>query len=282
MHNTSAGSFNKEKLIFLGSSAVVAAGLYLFLASGPIGLEAVPPIAYGQRLPGPLISPPLADRQAEDFYVVDGKVSKLVDKRTGLPVNRDRLSPFEPFKTPTQLAQTAIKTPVKNPVPPPPPAPVAPAEDVKKPSWNPKTAKAEVEFMGAMTMSDGETYGLLKPIDGSPVVRVKIDSIIEAGGEKYTVTAIEKQAIWVVDEDKNPYMLKDSMFEEVASADSGSDASKNPKDKSQDKSKDKPKNVAATDTPKPAVAPKTQAQPNTSKNGKQRRPPRTNLSSNGG
>jgi len=261
MRDIATGSFNKEKLIFLAGSAVVAVGLYLFITTGPIPLEATPPIAYGQAKPAPLVVPPPPERREEDWYVVDGKVSKLLDKRTNALVNRERISPFEPFKTAALAVGPKVAAP-KSVVPPPPVAVVAPPEEKEeKPTWDPKTAKAKVEFMGVMTMDDGETFGLLKPSEGegSPM-RVKKGSKIEVDGEKYTVTDIEPQAIWVTDDEDRPYMLKDMMFEQTADADS--DASK-----SATNSKD-PKAVAAAD-------PKALANPHAQKpqrNGQQRPP----------
>ncbi len=234
MHNTTTGSFNKEKMIFLISSVVVAAGVYLFLTSGPVPLEPGAPVSYQMARPEALVMSEIAAREDEDFYVVDGKVTKMTDKRTKQLVNRDRKSPFEPFST------FATRTPVKpvavaNNTPPPPPPPPAAPEKPKDPKkeFTGSTAEAEVEFMGVMTMASGETFGLLKPKDGSPTIRVKMGSEIEAGGTKYTVTALEKQAIWVTDGDQRPFILKDSTFdgsEETSSESSESKTSSKPKD----------------------------------------------------
>ena len=220
MHNSSAGRFTKEKLLFLCGSAVVAAALFLFAISGPAHLEPVPSIAYGQRMPAPLNSPALAEREAEDFYVVDGKISKQTDTRTGLPVNRERRSPFEPFASLMATSQ-GVKGVVKDPnTGPKAPIDFGKKDDDKKSAFEKVFKTAEVEFVGVMTTSDGESYGLLKPNDGSPIVRVKKDSILTAGGEKYIVTGLEKQAIRVVDGRNTPYLLKDSMFESVVNPDS--------------------------------------------------------------
>ena len=255
MQNVNAGSFNKEKLIFMISSAVVAGGLYLFLTSGPIPLVPGPPVSYTQGKPEPLKSSVIAAREPEDFYVVDGKISKLPDKRTGQLVNRDRKSPFMPFeqfanKTPVKVVNVAATTP-----PPPPPPPAAPEKpkDPKK-EFVGTTAEAEVEFMGVMTMANGETFGLLKPKDGSPTIRVKLGSEIEAGGTKYTVTALEKQAIWVTDGEQRPFVLKDSTF----------DGSSDESDSSSSSDKTKPvKTAQATKPSTPAPTPQKAATPAT-------------------
>ena len=254
MQNATTGTFNKEKLTFLVSSAVVSSGLYLFLTSGPIPLEPVPPMAYGQNKPAALNVKNMAERQQEDYYVVDGKISHIIDKRTNQLVNREREFPFEPYKT---FAVVANKPPnPKNPqnTPPPPPADMPPPkkpDDVKK--WDAETAEAEVEFMGVMTMADGETYGLLKPKDGSPVIRVKQGSEIEAGGQKYTVTEIEKQSILVADAENRPYLLQDTSFDPADSSSSDSKSS-NSKDAAKNTSKDTSKNSSNVANNKPMGA----------------------------
>ena len=258
MHSTTAGSFNKEKMIFMISSVVVAAGVYLFLTSGPVPLEPGAPVSYKDARPEPLVISEIAAREEEDFYVVDGKVSKIVDKRTKQLVNRDRKSPFEPYST--FAASKPVKPAVvaNNPPPPPPPPPVAPEKpkDPKK-EFTGSTAEAEVEFMGVMTMANGDTFGLLKPKDGSPTMRVKLGQEIEAGGTKYTVTALEKQAIWVTDGDERPFILKDSTFDgsEETSSDSGGDSKSSKKDPA-------PKTALNT-TPKDTSAPKDTANAHT-------------------
>jgi len=211
MRNAASGAFNGEKVTFLLSAAMTAWGLYVLVATGPIPLTPTQPIAYGQTKPTAALVSPIPERFPEDWYVVDGKVSGLSDPRTNQPVNRTRISPFEPFATPaiTGASKSASVTPLV--VSPPGPNPNSATDD--KQNWDAANAIAKVRYMGVMTMDNGETFGLLKQKGNGPVMRVKVGSKIEAGGESYTVTTIERQAILIADSHQRVYMLKDSLFE---------------------------------------------------------------------
>jgi hypothetical protein len=223
--------FNKEKLTFLVCSTIFAVAFYLFLASAPVTLQDEKPIG---AQPGPIAAAEREDTSQKD---VEYYVSRP---------NLTRKSPFQPK---SDFIKKEIKPVVNNL--PPPPAPPPPPEEKKvaitKKVWDPKDLDVQVEYMGVLVMND-ETYGLVKPKDGSSPRRVQEGETLT--DMKYTVTKIEKQAIWMKDEEGRPFILKNSSFsgEEVATADDGDKkkaetkkAAKEKKEKPKDKPKEAPK-----------------------------------------
>jgi len=198
-----AQGFNKEQLAFLVVAAIAALSVYFYLSSGPIELEPGKPIAIGEP-PKPLNMKPPADPLQENYYVVDGQITRLMDPRTGQAVNRLRKTPFMPA---AKFIERVKKDPPAMLTPPPPPPPEAPKEPETKRDFGPKDLIAEVEFMGVVSLN-GKTYGLVRPKDGSSPRRVKVGDKIP--DYNYTVTRIEKQTIYVEDEDKNPFVLRDT------------------------------------------------------------------------
>ena len=87
--------FNKEKLFFLMATLGFALGLYLFLASRPVALEVGKPIS-AQSEPEALNPANSENPKEERFYLVDGKLTRMLDPRTGQLVNRERKTPFAP------------------------------------------------------------------------------------------------------------------------------------------------------------------------------------------
>lgn len=207
----STDGFNKEKLAFLVASFIFAAGTYQFLSTGPVALEVGKPIS---TQPGPAPTKDLnaAHPLAENFYVVPGTKTRMIDPLTGQLVNRNRKSPFTRADWVSAAPEVAAKK-VNLAPPPPPPPPPPPAEkgddEKRRKEFGPHDAQAEVEFVGVMMMS-GKTYGMIKPRDGGPPKQVKVGDKIP--DYDYTVTKIEKQAIWIVDEQKRPFLLKDDQF----------------------------------------------------------------------
>lgn len=197
--------FNKEQLVFLVVSVIAAISAYWYLASGPIPLEVGRPIAAGEP-PKPLSMKPPPDPLEEKFYVMDGKLTNLMDPKTGQAVNRQRKTPFMPA---AKFVERVVKP--KDPVnltPPPPPPPEAPKETKEdKRNFDPQDVVSEVEFMGVITLN-GKTFGLVRPKDGSSPRRVKVGDKLP--DYNYTVTRIEKQAIYVEDEEKRPFVLRDT------------------------------------------------------------------------
>jgi len=214
--------FNKEKLVFLGASAAFAVGLYFFLSSSPIDLQVGSPLGT-QSGPLALANINAARPLEENYYVVPGTVSRMIDPRTAQLVNRERKTPFAPKSdfTKRNLPPPIVAHVNAPPPPPPPPASTAEKADTgkKKKEFGPNDREAEVQYMGVVTIN-GETYGLLKPKDGTSPKRIKVGDKIP--DYDYTVTKIEKNSVSLTDKDGRPYVLKDTRFsDETMVADSG-------------------------------------------------------------
>ena len=214
--------FNKEKFAFLVASFIFAMGTYQFLSTGPVTLAVGSPIST-QPGPGTLRNLNAEQPAAENFYVVTGSKTRMIDPMTQQLVNRERKSPFtraDWISAAPAVAKGTPKGPPPPPPPPPPPADLKTADGNDKKAFGPQDAQAEVEFVGVMIMS-GQSYGMLKPRDGGPPVRVKVGDKIP--DYSYTVTKIDKQAIWIEDENKRPFLLKDDQFIAVDTAHAGND-----------------------------------------------------------
>jgi hypothetical protein len=202
MKRSDAKSFNKEKFVFLIATGVFCAALFLFLAYGPATLEPGKPMGTQQ---GPVA---LNNEKFRTFQETSSQIK----------LDSQRKNPFAPaagYNEAKPVTPNPSILPVPAPPPPPPPAPVTP--EPKKKNFDAEDAKAEVSFMGVVMMN-GDTYGLLKPNDGSSPRRVKVGDTLP--DLKYTVTRIEKQAIYVTDEEDRPFVISDGTFgDEVAQAD---------------------------------------------------------------
>ncbi|MCY3024328.1 MAG: hypothetical protein NTW87_35575 [Planctomycetota bacterium] len=215
--------FNKEKMSFVVCGLVCAAGLYCYLASEPVLLADKAALSE-QSGPVALHDSSLENPQHESFYVVDGKVTRLIDPRTNQLVNRDRKTPFMPdarfLKARAEGQVATKKAPEGPPPPPPPPPPPAKKEDAadskkKKREFGPTDAESAVKFMGIVTLG-GRTYGMVTPKEGGKPFWVKVGDVIPDCD--YTVTKIEKQAISVVDANDRPFLLRDTRYTEDAGA----------------------------------------------------------------
>ncbi len=227
-------SFNKEKFVFLLTSCVFAAGLFLYLSSGPVSLQVGKPLS-AQPEPVAADNRNMDTLQPEESYVFGPK--------------RARKSPF----TPAEFRQAKIvpKGPVTTgilPPPPPPPEPVKVAPTPKK-SFDPKDLNIEVEYMGVVMMQD-KTYGVVRPKDGSSPRYVKVGDTIEQ--YKYKITKIEKQAIWAVDEEERPFILRNSRFSGDAVAAAPEDDAPAKQPTIQHKTPTDPKPPAPKQAPQPA------------------------------
>jgi hypothetical protein len=78
----------------------------------------------------------------------------------------------------------------------------------------PHDKELEVEYVGVVGLR-GQTYGLLKGKDGS-CRRVREGDVIQ--GLNYTVTKVEKQAIYVQTEEGRVFVLRSTVFGDVAAA----------------------------------------------------------------
>jgi len=244
-----AQGFNKEKFALMLAALVVAAGVYIFVVTSPLVLEAARPISSdaGPQKERDVIPPA---PESEDYYVVDGRITSLTDKFTGKLVNRQRKTPFMPAADflaarPTELPKPKGGTAnVPLPPPPPPPPPLAADKDKDKKrdkrEFGPSDAESLVEFVGVITMR-GVTYGMLRPKDGASMFRVKVGDRLP--GLDYTVQEIEKQAITVADADGHIFLLRDLRYTDngLAADTSAPDSKANVADSADPKGKDKPK-----------------------------------------
>ncbi len=254
MRRQASSTFNKEKLIFMGIAAVLAFCVYNFVASRPVALDVGIPVS-PLPIPAPLAAEKAEPRKANvDFYLQTGQYE-------GLAINRERNDPFAPIyvltdAVPNGVANTnqpggvkPIVAPVELPKPPDGEEKDKAAKD--EPKFGPKDAEAKVKFSAVMAMN-GSTYGLLTDDDGK-TMKVKVGDYME--DFKYTVSRIDKQAIWVTDDTGRQFVARDLSF---AGDGSGGDvANGDEKTKKKDKAqKGPPKNDGgATSKPPPGGGP---------------------------
>lgn len=272
--------FNKEKFVFLAASTAFAAGLYFFLSSSPIDLAVGNPLG-NQSGPVALANVNAARPLEENFYVVPGSVSHMIDPRTAQLVNRERKTPFAPK---SDFTKKKLPPPIVahvNVPPPPPPPPSSAADKTKdtgkpKKEFGPNDREAEVQYMGVVTIN-GATYGLLKPKDGTSPKRIKVGDKIP--DYDYTVTKIEKSSVSLVDKDNRPYVLRNTRFTDEtplladsstgkkdAAEEEGEPGEKKPAPKGpQPADKAPAKKPAEKHTEKPAEKPAPEAKPEAKK-----------------
>ncbi|MFH0938779.1 MAG: hypothetical protein V1899_05820 [Planctomycetota bacterium] len=220
MSRPDAQGFNKEKLFFLLGATAFAWIFYYFLVSAPMRLMVEPPIG-AQSSPAALANAKEDIQHDVDYYISGPK--------------RERKTPFTPVSSSKEKKDPPT---VKNTQPPPPPPPEVVKPEPTK-NFNPTDLDVQVSFMGVMMYND-KTYALVRFKDGSSPRRVKVGDIIP--DLNYTVTAIEKQAIHLVDSEKRPFVIRDS--DEIADTTSSSES---PTDKPASESSKKP----APKTPAP-------------------------------
>lgn len=245
MRNQQATIFNKEKLIFLGVTVLLAICVYKAFASRPVRLELSTPVT-PLPVPAPL-APEVPDTRQGDvtYYLQSGMYS-------GLAVNRERNDPFAPIYIQSELVPTSTAigpipkiSPKIEPVPIAPPEPTVVEKEKQDPNKFDGTDRhAKVDFSAVISMN-GTVYGLLKDKDGK-TIQVKVGDYLD--DFKYTVTKIDKQAIWVTDENDHMFVARDQSYAVNGAA--GGDA-----DDEKPKAKEKP----AKD--KPAKADKSDAKP---------------------
>ena len=261
MRHQVTNTFNKEKFIFLGLAAIAAVCVYNFLASRPVPLEVGIPVS-PLPIPAPL-APEKPDPRKGDvaYYIQSGR------DENGVAINRERNDPFAPIYVPTAAEVAAALIPVKQiPLVPavPPPAPIdAPApekvardnerENAKKFALN--EYKAKVDFSAVMALG-GVTYGLLKD-DAGNTMQVKVGDYLE--DFKYTVAKIDKQAIWVTDENDRMYVARDLSFADNGTKSDGGDDEKPGKKVKNVASKGGPKTEAKADKPAAPVQSEAEA-----------------------
>ena len=217
--------FNKEKFICLLALLLVAfmAGVLALARYHPVaGVVWVYSAVFGSAPPNALVEePPVTALDSPSAYQEQTlpPLPSLADLG-----NRIRKTPFAPSQYQMVRRSPPPVTRPKVTIAPPPPAlprPKPPAPAAPKRPAAPKDKDLEVAYMGVMKVQ-GQTFGLLRAKDGS-FHRVK-------SGDKmpdynYTITRIEKQAIYVRTEEGRVYLLKNNRFSDVATGDS-SDASK--------------------------------------------------------
>jgi hypothetical protein len=259
-----SSGFNKEKLIFICMSMILATSVYSIFSSRPVELTVGTPVS-PVPLPGPLTPDRLDTRKAlVKYYLESGKFGDVT-------VDRERKNPFEPIDDfmPAAAKMAAVAGPKKIVNIPPPrggptpmaaeraPDPPAPKEDKKEEAkvWEPKAdPKALVDFSAVVTMN-GITYGLLK--SKGQTIRVQVGDYLE--DYKYTVAKIDTSAIWVTDENDREFVARDTSFDDSgASGGDGTDDKPKPK---------KDKSPAKDAKPVPAAAPAKPAQKNNNTNG---------------
>ncbi|HLX63608.1 MAG TPA: hypothetical protein VKX17_20225 [Planctomycetota bacterium] len=204
MNNRTSSRINKEKLVFSGVAFLLAGCFYYLMTSRPAGLK-----------PGTMISPlsPPAPVAAE-------KPANRIASVAGLLNAAGRANPFQPVIKKTDIAQPEkpdipggghVSWPNPNPVPIPPPQPGGGGPN-PPPGHNPSEIHdpppAAVAFSAFMTM-DGQTYGHVKTKDGR-TIQVQVGDYLDQF--KYTITKIEKQAIWVTDERERVFVARDMTF----------------------------------------------------------------------
>ena len=200
-------TFNKEQFVFMLSSAAFAAGLYFYLTSGPVALTVGEPIS---AQPAPPVLENIPDKPLDniDFYVVDGRITRLIDPHTGDLVDRSRKTPFAPIAGEPNARPIITVTGGGDATGGgDSPAMVVVNDPKKVKTWTVENVKSKVKFMGVVIMK-GQTVALLKPEDDSEVKKANVGDKIDEYG--YTVTRIEKQTIWITDADNRPFILKDT------------------------------------------------------------------------
>jgi hypothetical protein len=233
---TGIPSGTKEKLVFVGVAALLSLTVYNLLVSTPVKLEVGPPVSPVVP-PGPL-DPDKIDTRVSDvrYYRIPGKEVGIADPKTGQFNDRSRANPFQPLGDDSQFpvaggaddphhpggtGKGKSGTPIVGPIAPPPddaPA-IAVVEEKKpeKPGYARKILKANVDFSGVMMMNN-QICGLLKSLDGEKTMLVKVGDYLDE--YKYTVASIEKQAIYVKDDEDRMFVARDITFD----ADSGAGA----------------------------------------------------------
>ena len=256
MKRQTSYGFNKEKLVLLGTALLLSWSAYNFFASTPVPLEVTTPVT-PLPVPAPLTPDKIDTRMANvEGYIRSGSatITNADGTMSQVAFNRDRKNPFEPiddFVVAPQDPKLLTKGPANPAIipppppavvaPPPPPEPIAKKDEVDPNKFGPKDAEAQVKFEAVARMN-GITYALLKDKDDK-TMQVKVGDYLEEF--KYTVTKIEKQAIWVTDDKDRVFVARDLSF-----TDDGSGG-----DTGEEEKPVKKKPLAKEAKPTPAAAP---------------------------
>ncbi|MCW8129103.1 MAG: hypothetical protein KIS92_01850 [Planctomycetota bacterium] len=194
---------NKEKLVFYLCLVLLMVSGYLFL--------------FGPRTKPLQDDDPITHKGKPEAFDVKAPSIRVAK---ALAADRERKSPFTPdLNWRTTVVNKPNPAPSKNVPPPPPPPPAQPKTTPKTPSAMTPTEKdLEVGFMGIVQLN-GKSYALLSSKDGSPPRRVKEGDVLD--GLNYTITKIDKQAIYISDAEGRPYILKDGRFEDIGGGSTG-------------------------------------------------------------
>ena len=184
-------TFNKEKATFLAAALFCSLALYGFLGTAPVPLEPAEPIASESFARLSLNTSLPGSRNVDEFIRGDHNSPFLIDwpVRPARPIAQGRRDKD------AGTANSGIQVPTSG-VTPPQPQP--------EPKKDPQSA---YDYMGVV-LFDGASYGLLRPKDGSPPLRVRPGEQISEMG--CTVTKVEPQRIWIEDASNNRFLLKAS------------------------------------------------------------------------
>ena len=196
--------FNKEKIIFSLSLAILAGSVYWYWSTSPDELQAGIPLSATEK-PGTV-----NEIQTSPLEPLENILAK------------DRMSPFTPKHYMTDAPRATLVKVLPPPAEPPP--------QIRKPK--PKALDAsdkelEVSYMGIIKAGD-QSYALIKSKDGTSTFRVKEGDTMTVGESKYTVAKIDSQAVQLTDADGQPWTLKDGLFDPAnsISANPGSGSTK--------------------------------------------------------
>jgi hypothetical protein len=210
---------NKEKLVFLAASILLACALYMFLAVKPIELLLQEPRTEHKR-PFSHVERDTRIRFPVDYYVVEeGSFSDQVTNQA-VKIERKRRTPFAPNAGFTRGRDDIVPDPPStkptDPFPPSfppqlsPPPPKEELKDLQK--YSGKSYDLAVSFMGiAARTGDGNRIALLRMKDGGPPRRVQVGDVLDDLG--YKITKIGPESVWLSDGEDRPYILKNEKNE---------------------------------------------------------------------
>lgn len=221
--------FNKEKLVFLLCSLLLAVTGYLFVTSRPYELKNDTARAKAHMLQSYNVSD-TSLKGTPDSYIY----SKDRDRKSPFTLDKDFLAGDENNPKPKPVTNTAP------PPPPPPPPPPKKVEPKTRDPLLPIEKELSVAFVGIMRSGD-RTFALLANKDGTGTFRVREGDTLQ--GSNYKITKIESQAIYLTDVDGTPYVLRDGRFSDVsavANAQTKTQPKPQPKPQSQPKQQPPP------------------------------------------
>src|ERR1043165_7001677 len=164
MKRQPSNGFNKEKLIFLGTAALLASSVYYLLTSQPAQLTPGTMVT-SMAQPGPADPEKPSPREADVLYYLDD--GRFYDRVTHQPVDRKRKNPFQPLddwkqgllnpavakNDPTKKNGVLAPPPIAPPPPPPPSAPKVEEKAKEEKVFDPNDVVAKVDFSAVVTMN---------------------------------------------------------------------------------------------------------------------------------